>query len=87
MKLKIEQKIEDFSGREIRGSGGYATTLRMANTTVVVRDLDTIAMGGLMRDKETIKTNKVPSLETYLLLVGSLKIKKDRLPKSTFFSF
>ena len=77
VKLKIEQKIEDFSGREIRGSGGYATTLRMANTTVVVRDLDTIAMGGLMRDKETIKTNKVPLLGD-IPVVGWLFKNKER---------
>jgi general secretion pathway protein D len=63
VKLKIDQKIEDFSGRKLENnSGGVGTVVRSLNTTVVVRDKDTIAMGGLMRDKETNTTNKVPLL-------------------------
>jgi general secretion pathway protein D len=63
IKLKIDQKIEDFSQRDLTSqNGGVGTVLRNINTTVVVRDKDTIAMGGLMRDKETNKVNKVPLL-------------------------
>ena len=63
IKLKIDQKIEDFSQRALTsGVGGVATTTRSAVTTVVVRDKDTIAMGGLMRDNEVVKVNKVPLL-------------------------
>ena len=63
VKLKIDQKIEDFSGRKLENNqGGVGTVLRSINTTVVVRDKDTIAMGGLMRDKETNTVNKVPLL-------------------------
>jgi len=65
VRLKIDQKIEDFSTRELPdgiASEGIATTLRNAVTTVVVRDQDTIAMGGLMRDRESSQTSKVPLL-------------------------
>lgn len=65
VRLKIDQKIEDFSGRQLPdgiASEGIATTLRNAVTTVVVRDQDTIAMGGLMRDRESSQTSKVPLL-------------------------
>lgn len=63
VKLKIDQKIEDFSGRNVpNATGGVATTTRSAVTTVVVRDRDTIAMGGLMRDKTVNRVNKVPLL-------------------------
>ena len=62
IKLKIQQKIDDFSGRTTNTSSGVGKTIRNANTTVVVRDRDTIAMGGLMRDKETHQLNKVPLL-------------------------
>ena len=65
IKLKIDQKIDDFSSRSLPSgvqSDGVATTTRSALTTVVVRDRDTIAMGGLMRDKETDVTSKVPLL-------------------------
>lgn len=63
VKLKIDQKIEDFSDKKTETNvGGVGTVLRSINTTVVVRDKDTIAMGGLMRDKETNSVNKVPLL-------------------------
>ncbi len=65
IKLKIDQKIDDFSSRSLPSgvqSDGVATTTRSALTSVVVRDRDTIAMGGLMRDKETDVTSKVPLL-------------------------
>jgi general secretion pathway protein D len=87
VKLKIEQKIEDFSGRSIASSGGYATTLRVANTTVVVRDLDTIAMGGLMRDKETTKTNKVPLLGDIPVIGWLFKNKERSLTKVNLLFF
>ena len=65
IKLKIDQKIDDFSNRSLPSSvqnEGVATTTRSAVTSVVVRDRDTIAMGGLMRDKEANVTSKVPLL-------------------------
>ena len=62
VKLKIDQKIDDFSNRKVATSQGVATTTRSAVTEVIVRDRDTIAMGGLMRDKENISENKVPLL-------------------------
>lgn len=64
IKLKIDQKIEDFSNRPLASTagGGVGTVIRSLATTVVVRDKDTIAMGGLMRDKETNTVNKVPLL-------------------------
>ena len=65
IKLKIDQKIEDFSSRALPTgvqNNGVGTVIRSLATTVVVRDKDTIAMGGLMRDKETNNINKVPLL-------------------------
>lgn len=65
VRLNIDQKIEDFSTRNLPDglrNQGVATTTRSAITTVVVRDRDTIAMGGLMRDRETYRESKVPLL-------------------------
>ncbi|OUR97010.1 type II secretion system protein GspD [Halobacteriovorax marinus] len=65
IKLKIDQKIDDFSSRSLPSgveSVGVATTTRSAITSVVVRDRDTVAMGGLMRDKQTDVVSKVPLL-------------------------
>lgn len=74
VKLDIDQKIEDFSERQLPDglkNEGVATTTRSTVTTVVARDKDTIAMGGLMRDKEVSSENKVPGLGD-LPLVGWL---------------
>ncbi|EQC47790.1 type II secretion system protein D [Bacteriovorax sp. BSW11_IV] len=63
--MKIDQQIDDFSNRPLPDglkSEGVATTTRKAVTSVVVRDRDTIAMSGLMRDKETETESKVPLL-------------------------
>jgi general secretion pathway protein D len=63
VKLKIDQKIEEFQARaNTSAAGGLATTNRAAITTVVVRDRDTIAMGGLMRDQTIESVSKVPLL-------------------------
>lgn len=65
VKLKINQTVSDFSDRPLSTgtqSIGVATTDRTTDTTVVVRDKDTIAMGGLMRDKETHNQGKIPLL-------------------------
>lgn len=65
VKLKIDQQIDDFSTRKLAdnvASEGTAITTRKTVTTVNVRDRDTIAMGGLMRDKETHGVSKVPLL-------------------------
>lgn len=71
VKLDIDQKIEDFSERQLPDglkNEGIATTTRSTVTTVVARDKDTIAMGGLMRDKEVTTENKVPGLGDIPLL-------------------
>ena len=65
IKLKIDQKIQDFSSRALPKNlqdNGVGVTERAINTTVIVRNRDTIAMGGLMRDKELNKVDKVPLL-------------------------
>lgn len=65
IKLKIDQTIQDFSSRSLPKNlqdNGIGVIERSINTTVIVRDRDTIAMGGLMRDKELNAVSKVPLL-------------------------
>ena len=89
--LKIDQKIEDFSQRELATSvandGGIATTGRVAVTTVVVRDRDTIAMGGLMRDKENTTIHKVPLLGDVPILGWLFKNKTTNIEKVNLLLF
>jgi general secretion pathway protein D len=89
IKLKIDQKIEDFSSRVLpaNNTGGAATVIRSLATTVVVRDKDTIAMGGLMRDKETNTVNKVPLLGDIPVLGWLFKNTKKEVEKVNLLYF
>ena len=63
VKLKINQKIDDFKqGAQQSASGGLPKTTRSAITEVMVRDRDTIAMGGLLREIERVSNTKIPLL-------------------------
>ena len=87
IKLKINQKVDDFSGRELGGVQGVGTTTRSANTTVIVRDRDTLTMGGLMRDKETQQINKVPLLGDIPVLGWLFKSKNKTIEKVNLLFF
>lgn len=88
IKLKITQKIDDFSNRSTNNAaGGVATTTRTANTTVFVRDQDTIAMGGLMRDRVNEISSKVPLLGDIPVLGWLFKNKQKSRDKVNLLFF
>lgn len=90
VKLKIDQKIQDFSNRALPdgvSSEGVATVERAAVTTVVVRDRDTIAMGGLMRDRETDTESKVPLLGDIPILGWLFKNTRTSVEKVNLLFF
>ncbi|MBF0361923.1 MAG: type II secretion system secretin GspD [Oligoflexia bacterium] len=87
VKLKINQKIDDFSGRNTGASEGVGTTTRQAQTTVLVRDKDTIAMGGLMRDKNIESESKVPLLGDIPVLGWLFKQKTKSTEKVNLLFF
>ena len=63
VKLKINQKIDDFKSDPNPVAGkGLPKATRTAITEVMVRDRDTIAMGGLLREVERVQNAKVPLL-------------------------
>lgn len=88
VKLKINQKIDDFTGSSDPTSGlGAPTQTRSAITEVMVRDRDTIAMGGLLRDKDTVTFSKVPLLGDIPVLGWLFKSKERRLEKVNLLFF
>ena len=90
VKLKIDQQIEDFSERKLPQAlqdKGIAITTRKAVTTVVVRDQDTVAMGGLMRDKVIETESKVPLLGDIPLLGWLFKNKSKSVTKVNLLFF
>ncbi|HXH76536.1 MAG TPA: type II secretion system secretin GspD [Bacteriovoracaceae bacterium] len=88
VKLKINQKIDDFkASADQAGGGGLPTTTRSAITEVMVRDRDTIAMGGLLRDREAVSHNKVPVLGDIPVLGWLFKNKSRRIEKVNLLFF
>lgn len=89
VKLKINQKIDDFkAGQGDPNSGiGLPTTTRTAITEVMVRDRDTIAMGGLLRDREVVTTNKIPLLGDIPVLGWLFKNKSRQVEKVNILFF
>lgn len=80
IKLKIQQEISEFTAQQSTLDGGGLPTIgRTVDTEVIVRDRDTIAMGGLLRDKETETESKVPLLGDVPVLGWLFKSKsKDK---------
>ena len=87
VKLEIDQSIGDFHDKYQGGEGGAATVERAAQTTVVVRDRDTIAMGGLMRDKDTVVESKVPLLGDIPILGWLFRNKQTTVEKMNLLMF
>lgn len=89
VKLKINQKIDDFKAGTSSSSDGLGrpTTTRSAVTEVMVRDRDTIAMGGLLRDRELVSNNKVPILGDIPVLGWLFKNKSRTVEKVNLLFF
>ncbi len=87
IKMKIDQKIDDFSSRPSSATEGVATNTRATVTTVTVRDRDTIAMGGLMRDRSNQTESKVPLLGDIPVLGWLFKNKVSTIEKVNMIFF
>jgi general secretion pathway protein D len=90
IKLKIKVDANDFSNRSLPDAlagSGLATTVRQADSTVIIRDKDTIAMGGLMRDSLTENVSKVPLLGDIPILGWLFKNKTKASAKKNLLIF
>ncbi|HXH30594.1 MAG TPA: type II secretion system secretin GspD [Bacteriovoracaceae bacterium] len=87
VKLKITQKIDDFGSGDPNAGIGLPTTTRSAITEVMVRDRDTIAMGGLLRDREQVTNTKIPVLGDIPVLGWLFKNKSKTLEKVNLLFF
>ncbi len=88
IKLKIDQRVEDIAGTADTNNGiGAPTTVRTAVTEVIVRDQDTVAMGGLMRDKDSVGENKIPLLGDVPVLGWLFKMKSKTKEKTNLIFF
>jgi len=66
---------------------GPSTSKRSASTTVVVKDRETVVIGGLIRDNVTSSTSKVPLLGDIPILGWLFKYKTTRVEKTNLMIF
>jgi general secretion pathway protein D len=70
VRLEIDQELSDVAGVD-QVTGQTITSKRSAKTVVEVRSQDSVVIGGLVRDRETINESKTPLLGD-LPLIGWL---------------
>jgi len=69
LKLDIYQEISAVKDALNKGAAAdLTTTKRSAKTSVVVKDKDTVVIGGLIQDRDTFVSNKIPLLGDIPLL-------------------
>jgi general secretion pathway protein D len=89
VKLEIYQEISAIT--QTAGINpnllGPSTSKRSASTTVVVKDRETMVLGGLIRDNVTSSTSKVPFLGDIPILGWLFKYKTTRVEKTNLMIF
>jgi general secretion pathway protein D len=62
IRLEVEQKVESVSPEQTNGSLGTSTDKREIKTQVLVKNGETIILGGLMKDEASQSVSKIPLL-------------------------
>jgi general secretion pathway protein D len=90
VKMDITTKLGDISDRQppaaVQGQA-FATLERMAKTSVFVADSDTIILGGLIRDRMSQTTRKIPILGDIPLLGWLFRARTEQATKSNLLIF
>jgi general secretion pathway protein D len=87
VRLDVNQEISDVVQASFLNPSGLVTNKRSAITTVVVRDRETMVLGGLIRDNVTTSEDKVPFLGDIPLLGWLFKFKSTKVEKVNLMLF
>lgn len=90
VKIKLKQEITSVipgASEVVLTSLGPSTTKRSVETVVAAKDQQTIVIGGLIDDKVTITTTKVPFLGDIPILGNLFKQKKTTKAKTNILVF
>jgi general secretion pathway protein D len=89
VRLEIKQEISDITTTPGLNPNivGPSTSKRSADTTVVVKDRQTMVIGGLIRDNVTTATSKVPLLGDIPILGWLFKFKTTKVEKTNLMIF
>ncbi len=80
VRLEIDQELSDVAGVD-QVTGQTITSKRSAKTTVEVRSQDSVVIGGLVRDRETIDEAKTPLLGDLPLIGWLFKRQQKTMEK------
>lgn len=81
VRLELEQEVSDIISQNFNGLGP-ATSKRQAKTVVVVRDQQTVVIGGLMSNRVRNSASKIPILGDIPLLGYFFKYSKKTMEKT-----
>lgn len=87
IKLKVDQSIDDFAPVEVAGQSQIQVTQRKANTTVVVRNGDTVVIGGLQKTVSKDNRSKFPLLGDLPILGWLFKYSTSQARRSDLVLF
>jgi general secretion pathway protein D len=89
VKLDIYQEISSLieTSDEVATTVGPTTTMRSTRTTVVVRDGETVAIGGLMQEEELESETRVPLLHRIPVLGWLFKYRSASKVKTNLMVF
>ncbi len=91
VKLKIYQEISQVSPQQPQGVNvnqqGLVTRKRSAKTTVVVKDRQTVVIGGLISSQESFSDTKVPILGDIPVIGWFFKSRKKTITKTDLLIF
>ena len=87
VRLDVNQEISDVVAASYLNPSGLVTNKRSANTTVVVKDRETMVIGGLIRDNVTSSESKVPLLGDIPILGWLFKYNTTKVEKVNLMIF
>jgi len=87
VRLDVNQEISDVVSSSSSNITGLITNKRSASTTVVVKDRQTMVIGGLIRDNVVSSTSKVPLLGDIPILGWLFKYTTTRMEKTNLMIF
>ncbi|MFB3926768.1 MAG: type II secretion system secretin GspD, partial [Syntrophales bacterium] len=89
VRLKISQEVTQLSSQNsgIRDVSAPTTLKRTANTTVIVKDNNTVVIGGIIGDSSTRTNYQIPCIGNIPLLGNLFKSKAINREKTNLFVF
>jgi general secretion pathway protein D len=87
VKLDIYQEISAISPTRTGGAADIITTKRSAQTSVVVKNNQTVVIGGLIQNRNTKNVTKVPLLGDLPIIGWLFKSSRDQIQKTNLLVF